>query len=872
MKTDVRQNRSFGSRIRMFVRILGMTAFLAAGAGAVVLAADLPGWSAETINGAVKHQYGMPAFVGAALLLGGGLVTLFALIVEVLSAFSGGSGRKGAAGVNAAVQVALAAALVVAVNVYAFLHNARFDLTADKQFTLPPDVVAELQTLKSETTIVVLQQHKTFGQLSAKPDRYDYAAERKVVEKVQDLVDQFRKLGPQFKVVVLDVEEPGYDKKLEDVTKDKPKLRDAIHAAPENSIFVWSEGRVQRLSFNEFFQLDKHASKAEPDGRGDLVQLSFEQVVPSEKSAGRGDRGNLVLYPQGVQALVRRITAVEERRPKVAVAVTHEALTTKVVEGNEELTLAGLRKSLTDYGFDVVDVVLKKNYRREFEGDPASFTYEETKLARLEIQLDDARDEVRKEKRYGERLGRNLAKIEAARGKPIKQRIDTLLDALGDMTRRRVVLPPGARDDEELLQRIEQSMLGQFAEWHKQHLQDMRDVEEDRQQLEKEFRETRKNERAIEDLYLTDVKAKFTRLLDDCDLLIVPRLTILNATSRGGVLPKGLHKLDRQQTDIIKDFMKKGKPIFVCAGPTNYPTEEPAPANYDDLEAALADRGFDLARQTVIFNVEGKAFREKEAGSEFGGTPVKIPPLSLTPPEEWKPPGPDLAPNPIATAMRVLLNSVDQPLDVRVRAPRPVTVSKIQQEAQHFAAEFLWTSPRSWNETYPFNYVVRTQMNPFNMQPQQVPTDVAPPRLDTGNEDGKEGRRDEERRGPFGIAACIEGPAPASWYGPKEKRPADPPRSRVAVIGHGGIFTKPELNPATEKLLLVTCNWLLGREERLPHAAAADAPDPSLRPWKYPRVTMSDGTKGLWHWGTFLGLPALFVYLGLIVLMLRRVR
>ena len=74
------------------------------------------------------------------------------------------------------------------------------------------------------------------------------------------------------------------------------------------------------------------------------------------------------------------------------------------------------------------------------------------------------------------------------------------------------------------------------------------------------------------------------------------------------------------------------------------------------------------------------------------------------------------------------------------------------------------------------------------------------------------------------------------------------------------------------KLLLVTCNWLLKRNERMPHAADPDAANAIDRPWKYPRVEMTEGTKSLWHLGTFLGLPAVFIYLGLIVLMIRRVR
>jgi hypothetical protein len=127
--------------------------------------------------------------------------------------------------------------------------------------------------LEGETTIVVYNRHRTFGQLSDKPGPEDLAAASKVVEKVQDLVDQFREEGrqaagkePKFRVVILDVNErKAFKQRLADETKDRPELKAAIDQAAENSIFFVSKGRgdketVQRLTFNEFYQLDKKAS------------------------------------------------------------------------------------------------------------------------------------------------------------------------------------------------------------------------------------------------------------------------------------------------------------------------------------------------------------------------------------------------------------------------------------------------------------------------------------------------------------------------------------------------------------------------------------------------------------------------------------
>src|SRR5262249_16282669 len=92
-----------------------------------------------------------------------------------------------------------------------------------------------------------------------------------------------------------------------------------------------------------------------------------------------------------------------------------------------------------------------------------------------------------------------------------------------------------------------------------------------------------------------------------------------------------------------------------------------------------------------------------------------------------------------------------------------------------------------------------------------------------------------------------------------EKRPT----VRVAVIGHGGVFIAPTLSPVREKLLLDTCNWLLGRDDLL----AKDN-----RTWEYPRVTLRAGEKNLWQLGAWLGLPLVCVYLGMVMWLVRRMR
>src|SRR5262249_48228123 len=159
-----------------------------------------------------------------------------ALLVEIIIMLGSTAGRRSAVGLHAVIQVSLAVVLLAGINLYSYRHYLRFDWTSNQQFTLPADIQEQLSKLRNdeETTIVVYQRHKTFGQLTDKPDAYDYAAERKVVDKVKDLVDQFRELGPHFRVVVLDVEEEGYNDKLTALTASNKDLREAIDSAPEN--------------------------------------------------------------------------------------------------------------------------------------------------------------------------------------------------------------------------------------------------------------------------------------------------------------------------------------------------------------------------------------------------------------------------------------------------------------------------------------------------------------------------------------------------------------------------------------------------------------------------------------------------------------
>ena len=154
------------------------------------------------------------------------------------------------------------------------------------------------------------------------------------------------------------------------------------------------------------------------------------------------------------------------------------------------------------------------------------------------------------------------------------------------------------------------------------------------------------------------------------------------------------------------------------------------------------------------------------------------------------------------------------------------------------------TGREAWNEEKPF------------------PTDDYTPAYKRTPDDPNRGTVDERRRGPFPVGVALETAPPDDWYTKGEPRPA---ALRVAAVGESWFLVGPELSPAKERLVLDTCNWLLGRDDALPR---------DDHPWSYPRSNLTPGSREqqLWLWGTRLGLPVLFAWLGLVVLLVRRLR
>jgi hypothetical protein len=845
------KNRSRGvwwSRFHFVIRFLGLTGLLVGGvalAAAFVLGLIPPmtSWNDAREAGVNLYEKALtPAgdetvLWTTRLLLIGTAAAVVAVLFEILQTLRTTAGRRSAFGFNVVVQTVLAVALLVGLNFWEFEHPLRFDWTRDRQFTLAPKLADELRQLKGETTVVVYQRHKTAGALSEKPDAYDFAAERKVVEKVKDLVDQLREFGSRFRVEVLDVEEEGYNDKLAALTEHAKDLRDAIEAAPENSIFFYSPGKqgsnnesgrlaprgavpasrseaatlagsVQRLSFNEFYQLDKAASQKANDGNG-----------------------NLVLLKQGVEPFARKVLNIDEKRPVVGVLVIHEVLTT---QGPEYLGLAGMKKALASRGFEVRDIILKK-WSELGPPEPTVTTFDESKLERLEEDLASLDAEIKAMEEESKALHEMQKDWKSAPLAELTKKYAKQLDGVQVTERIRQLNLP----------RIEQNVvLLDFA---------LKQYREERDETAKQ-KAGINVENAAEQRRMTDVKAKLARSLAECDLIFIPRMTLINVNLSDRI-PNRLYRLGDAQVAAIKDYMKGGKPVLACFGPPNDPPNErpdmTGPTGPDEMEKVLGDLGIRFGKQTVLFNAESKSFAERRSGLIVGSGNVEVPPVEF----DWKSdallasnqlasrerPRPE-QPNPIREAMQITAHSQGKDLDIRVRHPRPIYFEGSKDAPPLFDPVFMVTSAASWNDDQPFPGRERT------------------PRFEPGKDDPNKGTVDEKRRGPFPIGVAIETKTPAAWYAEGAGKPTS---IRVAAIGHGGLFVGTELSPAKETLLLNTCNWLLGRDDRLPQAEQV---------WQYPRVALTSQAHWLWRWGGWLALPIGFAYLGLVVLLVRRLR
>jgi hypothetical protein len=753
------------------MRLAGLTGVLVATAGGVLWGVGLP-------------------LVGIPLLLLGGAAVVAALVFEVQNARELVAARRGAAGSLVAAQVLLAVALLVEINLFSFFHYHRFDWTREREFSLSEDIRDQLGKLRGETTIVIHLNHN-FGQLSDKRDEYDHAAERVVVDQVEDLAEQFREFGPQFRVTVLDVKDKRYRDKLKNLAENSPELSHAIQAAAEDGIFIQAQNRVQRLAFQEIFQLNKKASRTANEGRG-----------------------NLVMNYQGVEPFARKVLNLDERKPRVAVAVIHEVLGTE--RKREDLSMSGVKKALEERGFECQDIILKK--WGDMGPEPDVLTSDETRYEALDEQIDDSNRAIKGLDEQIKVLKLTLKRWQKASLKDLTKEYAEQLEV------------------KEVTEDIREGVI-------KSNLEPRITLRELELAAEKRDRRAAREEQQklnvvglAEQRRISDLKAKFERKLADCDLLILPRMTLFNVV-RGGNIPNRIHQLDPAQVTAVKDFLRKGKPVLALFGPSNEPGNVPADMFHggaDGLEGLFAELGIQFGRETVLFDVETKSFGERRGNLLIMGKQVEVPPVQF----QWLPGGQadnsgltvprNLRPNPIAESMRLTVAGLDesQNLDLRIRHPRPVYYHPLFAPKAKTEAAFLLTDPNAWKENKPF------------------PTDGYTPRPDFKNS------------GQIPIGVAVEALLPATWK-PEQKT------ARVVAIGQGGVFIGSQLSPVREKLLLDSCNWLLGRDDLLNRESIT---------WQYPRIGLSARGKDLWMWFTQLGIPLVFAYVGVVVLMKRALR
>lgn len=944
-RRDDRQRTTFGNRFRFLLRVLGLTGLLAVTAGLILVVGyvDYLGRISTATVSALSDailggEFGQVLMVAGFLVYIGGAAALAALFVELVMLLFVSAGRKTAVGTNMTLQVALAVLLLVIVNAISFSNYWRFDQTREQQFTLAPESIESLKTLRADspTTVVVLQLHKTAGTLSDRPDALDSAAEKKVVEKVKDLVAELREFGPRFNVVVLDAHDERFERAVKELTRTRPGLAAAIANAPENSIFFYADEKVRsvarsvaeklvkvpstpdpddvskalvysapvaRMSFTEFYQLDKTASKdaTAAEREGLCILIGGPAFAPDVRG-----NGNLVLIPRGKEAFVRKVLSLEERRPKVALAIIDPILSTR--ENSDELSAGGMRQSLEANGYEVTDVIVKK-FSRATGPTPAAYTYEESELDRAEGRS-NLLSLLVADRELAIRLltdGRAAAeKVFAA--KTDEEKLPHLVAA--DRALRPFV--SGRITTEAALRRI----LPDLDTAREEYRTELVELSRRAAEATARYRNLLADERAVENRRVTDVKAKLQGYVNDCDLLIVPRLTTVDI-ARGWAYSASFFTLAKEQAEVVKAFMKAGKPVLFALGPINAGRAGPEPVT-DDVERLLGQFGIELGRQTIVTDLEAQAMAERQG--ESLGSSVELAPLSFDAPDKD-----GKKPNPVAAAFRVTSRTVDRKLDVKRSGYRPIYLTPGAAENLPFAGEIAFVVRESWNEEKP------------------IPEDEYLPKFEPAkSNDAKKGTRDEERRGPFPIGVAIEAAVPIDWFDPPgdsfpaligglaafmelpARKPTDEPEAvagltgtavtharvpvatrmfpgfgpslmasaftmpfdgglyaalltaaerqkprptvRVVALGHGGLFTGKKLDPAQETLLLHSLNWQLKRDDRLPQ----DVPDD--KKWRYPRANLAPREFTIWRWGTFVGLPLLVVYFGLIALMIRKVR
>ncbi len=602
--------------------------------------------------------------VGIILTIAGAVIAAAALFYD-FSGLSGGiSARRGAFGLNVFLQIAMAIAVIVMLNVFSFQHFHRYDWTRDHRFTLPDDVRQELAKLTDTTEIVVLQRYVSFGQgADNKQDKYDLAAQRKIIEKVKDLAEQFQDLGPRFRVQVLDIQDDDYLDKLRQLPKE---LAAAVDKAPENSIFFYAHYKndknqkgkertlIQRLSFSDVYQLDKEASMKADDPRmialagAKAISLAAMPLTSGPSLAANAcypertePRGNLVLKYQGIASIARKILNIEEKKYRVASLIFHPALGFSNRDF-PDYSMTGAKKVLGEQGMLTTDIVLHKLTPR---GQPmmdtaSALTYEESRYKQIQdllVLIENSRAKLTSERKELLELYNLWSK--STLPELNKKYAYFILPNGQEGVRERTWIAKFRKEriDFKVID-VDEDDVNNYTALYKHQL-DLRDAllesNESRQQKLLDEKSHLHAESLAEKERNQDVEAKMKDILSNIDLLIVPRLTLTNAAHEDALnLPNRAHALSAEQLKAVKAFMSEGKPVLFLLGPANEPSEQPRqpkakrdPVEIDPLETALTELGFKLPRQTILYDLEGDEYQERKVGILSREKDVEVPGL-----------------------------------------------------------------------------------------------------------------------------------------------------------------------------------------------------------------------------------------------------
>jgi hypothetical protein len=319
-----------------------------------------------------------------------------------------------------------------------------------------------------------------------------------------------------------------------------------------------------------------------------------------------------------------------------------------------------------------------------------------------------------------------------------------------------------------------------------------------------------------------------------------------------------------------------------------------------------------------VYREDLEAIQEGAQDSFAASSQPVIPPVDLY----WisaDPPGIDPKtgkrvplPNPIRASLQQTARSLDQAFDLKIPGARPIfldlkklgaryqlteenlkdrdedelpeavrealkpLVGKSFDDRNGFAKELKkclsaeqldqYESPLLARATsYPYSFdpeIMRSSADTWNQQPISW-SPRNPPLAPEAN--GLRGTLNQKGFGPFTLGVALETELPASWG--KSSGAAAVGKTRIVVLGSGGLFLGKKLSADREKLLLDCCNWLVGRDDLL----TKDTGEQGL--WRYPRVTRYDERElTLWHLGTQAGLPLLFGVLGIAVFLVRKLR